>query len=265
MALRLTGNDRTDNALNEPAPTLLGMLAVELDHWPQSATHAVVAVAGVNGAADTVDFTCGGAPVHAPRDGGWRVDKAPGDVEWDPNETTLHLPRPVVDWRTAVVSKSEWIHARREMAAMTAHSGRSDAPAPYQDRVADWLVECFGHEIAEDAQERNHRFLEEALELVQSLGCTRDEAAQLVEYVFARPLGEPPQEVGGVRVTLAALCWASRIDQDACAENELVRIWGNMPDIRQKQHAKPAMSPLPGVYPDRKQGHPYQEEGNHDE
>ena len=39
-----------------------------------------------------------------------------------------------------------------------------------------------------------HRFLEEALELVQACGATASEAHQLVDYVYGRPVGEPAQE-----------------------------------------------------------------------
>ena len=64
---------------------------------------------------------------------------------------------------------------------------------------------CFTEEICRDRVQRNHRFLEEALELVQSLGCTASEAHQLVDYVFGRPVGEPTQELGGAIITLHAL------------------------------------------------------------
>lgn len=119
----------------------------------------------------------------------------------------------------------------------------------FQDRVAPWMQACFGPEISADKVERNHRFLEESLELVQSLGCTKAEAQQLVDYVYGRPVGDPPQEVGGVRVTLAALCLAAGMDQDECAETELARIWTKVPQIRAKQAAKPKHSPLPEHQP----------------
>lgn len=123
----------------------------------------------------------------------------------------------------------------------------------FQADVHSWLTQCLGHEVAADKRERNHRFLEEALELVQSLGCTRDEVLQLVDYVFgdpvakvpARPVGDPPQEVGGVMVTLAALCNANNMDMKACAVAELTSIWTRMDQIRAKQAAKPHGSPLP--------------------
>jgi hypothetical protein len=104
---------------------------------------------------------------------------------------------------------------------------------------------CFGPEISADIGERNHRFLEEALELVQTLGCTRSEAHQLVDYVYSRPPGDPPQEVGGVMVTLAALCLAADLDMHGDGERELARVWTKVEAIRAKQAAKPKHSPLP--------------------
>jgi hypothetical protein len=114
----------------------------------------------------------------------------------------------------------------------------------FQARVAPWLDATFGPEISGDREERNHRFLEEALELVQANGCTASEAHQLVDYVFGRPIGEPSQEVGGVMVTLAALCLASGLDLHEAAETELTRVWTKVEAIRAKQAAKPKHSPL---------------------
>jgi hypothetical protein len=115
----------------------------------------------------------------------------------------------------------------------------------FQSRVNEWMMVCFGSEIAADKTERNHRFIEEALELVQSCGCTRSEAHQLVDYVFDRPVGQRGQEVGGVLVTLAALCLAQAIDMEREGDREVERIWDNVEKIRAKQAAKPKHSPLP--------------------
>jgi len=130
---------------------------------------------------------------------------------------------------------------------------REYGPSTLQSRVLPWLLECFGAEIANDRAERNHRFLEEALELVQSTGCTADEAHKLVDYVYSRPTGEPSQEVGGVMITLAALCLANNLDMHSAGEKELARISQSemVVKIREKQKRKPAMSPLPGAYPER--------------
>jgi len=115
----------------------------------------------------------------------------------------------------------------------------------FQQEIKEWCLACFGPEITADKIERNHRFLEEALELVQSCGCTISEAHQLVDYVFNRPVGDPFQESGGVSVTHAALCNANGIDMGDAAVSEAVRIWTKVDAIREKQANKPKHSPLP--------------------
>jgi len=119
----------------------------------------------------------------------------------------------------------------------------------FQARVHPWLMACFGPDISADKIERNYRFIEEALELVQACGCTQSDAHQLVDYVYGRPDGDINHEVGGVMVTLAALCLANGFDMHAAGETELVRIWGKIEAIRAKQAAKPRHSPLPGIPP----------------
>lgn len=115
----------------------------------------------------------------------------------------------------------------------------------FQKKVKVWMLACFGETISNDVTERNHRFLEEALELVQALGCTQSEAHQLVDYVFDRPIGEPAQEIGGVMVTLAALCEANSLDMGKDGAAELARVWTCIEKIRTKQANKPKHSPLP--------------------
>jgi NTP pyrophosphatase (non-canonical NTP hydrolase) len=141
-----------------------------------------------------------------------------------------------------------WTKADRTRWCCSGHG--TEAPAPdlsYQSRVHAWMLACFTVEIAKDATERNHRFLEEALELVQSLGCTASEAHQLVDYVFGRPDGDVNQEMGGVMVTLAALANCHDIDMIEAGETELARCWKNLEKIRAKQATKPKHSPLPAM------------------
>lgn len=121
----------------------------------------------------------------------------------------------------------------------------------YQSKITTWLLECFGEEIASDKTERSFRFTEESLELVQSLGITKEQVLKLVEYVFNRTKGEPHQEVGGTMVTLAALCYAAKLDMDKAADDEYQRILLNVEKIRTKHFNKPkdVLSPIPGNYP----------------
>lgn len=121
----------------------------------------------------------------------------------------------------------------------------------FQKRVREWVLACFGKQIADDKNERNERFLEESLELVQSAGMTKEQARNLVDYVFSRPVGELKQEVGGVSITFDALCSAHEIDREDCAESELERIWGLKDTIREKQKTKPSMGVISTAYPER--------------
>ena len=116
--------------------------------------------------------------------------------------------------------------------------------ASYQERVAPWALACFGKEVADNKRERNHRFLEESVELVQASGTTEQEAHQLVSYVYGRPVGELKQEVGGVMVTLACLCRVQDLDMHEAGEMELSRIWSKVAEIRVKNANKPNFSLL---------------------
>lgn len=118
----------------------------------------------------------------------------------------------------------------------------------YQERVGQWLLDCFGPEIAGDKQERGFRFIEESLELVQSIGITKEEVLNLVDYVFNRQAGIPHQEIGGVMVTLAALCHAGWFSMKEAAEDEYQRILIKKDKIRAKHFSKPkdVLSPIPG-------------------
>ncbi len=136
----------------------------------------------------------------------------------------------------------DWV--RVDLASVMPNQTDEDV-IPFQNRVQPWMLACFGAEISSDKIERNHRFFEEATELVQACGMTASEAHQLVDYTFNRPAGEPKQEVGGVMVTLAALCLAQGLDMHEAGEIELTRIWTKVDKIRAKQAAKPKHSPLP--------------------
>lgn len=156
---------------------------------------------------------------------------------------TIHIEQTAWDagFNTALNGVEDAIHAL----VPTPPAPAPDEATSYQARVHQWISHCFGPEIGADKVERNHRFLEEALELVQSGDCTASEAHQLVDYVFARPVGEMFQEVGGVMNTLAALCNTHGVNLDAAAEAELTRVWSKSEQIRAKQAAKPKHSPLP--------------------
>lgn len=112
---------------------------------------------------------------------------------------------------------------------------------PFQKRAAYWAKKCFGEFQATDTRERNQRFAEEALELVQACGMTKREAVGAVNYVYGRPLGEKRQEVGGTYTTLALLCQAHGIDMVGEGERDLLEIDNaeTTERIRTKRMGKP--------------------------
>lgn len=156
-------------------------------------------------------------------------------TEWIPFDSTDG------DWK----NKVSWLSEQQRILLTQEEWESVQKLQEFQSNVRKWLLACFGKEISNDKIERNHRFLEEALELVQSTGCTKSEAHQLVDYVFERPIGEPYQEVGGAIVTLSALCSANELSMQECGEKELARIWTKVEKIREKQANKPKHSPLP--------------------
>jgi hypothetical protein len=127
--------------------------------------------------------------------------------------------------------------------------------ASYQRRVGEWAETCFPPKVVYDRLERRDRFVEEALELAQTLpDFTADRAHALVDYVFSRPVGVTEQEVGGAAVTLAALCHAEGIDQQHWAEVELTRI--SAPEVIEKIRAKQAAKPVGSALPMATLSHP---------
>lgn len=139
--------------------------------------------------------------------------------------------------------------ARQIITAYLSSSPEAEPVATLQARVQPWMLACFGPEISADRLERSDRFAEEALELLQSVGHPRERVLALVDYVYSREAGEPSQEVGGVMITLAALCLAHDLDMHAAGETELARIWTKIEKIRAKQAAKPVGSALPIAAP----------------
>lgn len=111
--------------------------------------------------------------------------------------------------------------------------------ASLQDRAMKWAVECFGEERANSRKERNLRFIEEAIELVQSLDLEKEELLAVVDYVYSRRNGRPEQEVGGVMVTLVILCAANGIHAELSTEREFARCIDKIDFIRERNLQKP--------------------------
>jgi hypothetical protein len=118
----------------------------------------------------------------------------------------------------------------------------------FQSYVKSWLSKtfCFDQEYL-TTKMRAFRFLEEAIELCQAEGMSKEEMLSVLNYVDARPSGEKSQEVGGVMVTLAAYCAEARIDMKTEGWREFFRIDTETMrrKIREKQRWKPNGLPVP--------------------
>ena len=105
-----------------------------------------------------------------------------------------------------------------------------------QKRVFDWCATVFGA-ASTGVPQRTRRFLEEAVELAQSTGMTEEDALKMVRFVYARPTGEPSQEIGGTMVTLMSLSTALQVEVWPCLETELARCESHPPEYWQARHA----------------------------
>lgn len=100
----------------------------------------------------------------------------------------------------------------------------------------NWVVRVMDHGEVYDVRSRATRFTEEAIELAQAATLPKEDVLRLVEYVYSKPAGDCAQEVGGVTLTLAALCNALKICWSVAAWKENDRCWH--PAVRAKIHAK---------------------------
>lgn len=168
-------------------------------------------------------------------------------------ETAIRNIRPISVKFTATSwhKEPQWIleaydYDRQEMRGFAMRDFRTE---PFQKRVDPWMQACFGAEISADKLERGDRLIEEVLELLQAVGYPRERIAALTDYTWAKPPGEPAQEVGGTMLTLAAFCLAHGFDMHENGETELARVWTKVEQIRAKQAAKPTGSALPQAWP----------------
>lgn len=107
----------------------------------------------------------------------------------------------------------------------------------FKIRVAwEWAVRCFGIDHCIDKRVRALRFLEEAVELAQAVGLEPEKIKTVVDVVYAKPVGDEFQELGGVMLTLAVLLEALGWNHDKAFENELCRVLELPPEHFKKRN-----------------------------
>jgi NTP pyrophosphatase (non-canonical NTP hydrolase) len=100
-----------------------------------------------------------------------------------------------------------------------------------QELVFDWVTKAFGPDHANSLPQRATRFLEEAIELYQAAGGDRDMAHRLLDFVFARPVGELSKEIGAVGLTLLSVAAAADVSADAEERREIERVTSQDPAV----------------------------------
>lgn len=87
----------------------------------------------------------------------------------------------------------------------------------------EWATDMFG-EVARDPRERALRFLEESVELAQSLGIDDAATSAVIRRVYARPPGDLVREFGQVQACFEMLALVSGVDVDAEVSAEFDRV-----------------------------------------
>jgi hypothetical protein len=90
-----------------------------------------------------------------------------------------------------------------------------------QRNILTWVHQAFG---VDGVEQRALRMLEEAVELYQAAGGNAAQAGKLVAFVFARPVGELAQEIGGLGLTLEALAETAGLSADVESSREFGRV-----------------------------------------
>jgi hypothetical protein len=117
---------------------------------------------------------------------------------------------------------------------------------PRPARALIWAIGVFGP-IAANPVERATRFIEEALELAQSIGVPADRAAAIHARVYARAPGFSTMEIGQAALTLELLAEAIGMNLDASADAELARVRAISNEEWQRRHEAKVRAGIAGV------------------
>lgn len=106
-----------------------------------------------------------------------------------------------------------------------------------QRRVLKWATDNFGA-IANNADERAARLVEEALEIAQAQGVPLEVVGRIATRCYSRAVGELGQEIGGCGIALLALAESAGLN----FEDEILREWQRVAHLPKehwrKKHAE---------------------------
>lgn len=92
-----------------------------------------------------------------------------------------------------------------------------------QKEVFNWASRVFGDPLIND-NERAARVIEEAAEIAQCLGLSRERLDRIVDRTYNRPKGKIDQELGGMIITLETLAEYQNVNLREVAELEWQRV-----------------------------------------
>lgn len=103
-----------------------------------------------------------------------------------------------------------------------------------------WGMATFGPNVMGDKREQVIRFLEEAMELAQSLGLDVEDTLRIAQFVFQRKPGKPRKEIGDVAIMLSYLSRLEGTTIEDAHRQQLSEVIGRSNIIREKRKNKPA-------------------------
>lgn len=107
-----------------------------------------------------------------------------------------------------------------------------------QLQVVQWVRATLGDDALDNPIERSLRASEEVIELAQACGADAATLHRLVDYVFARPIGDPKQEIGGCMMTIYTVAESLDVVADLVLDDELERAW--TPEIMERVRRRQA-------------------------
>ena len=114
----------------------------------------------------------------------------------------------------------------------------NEIKARLQTNLAHWLERCLGRQTLLSRKDRAIRVLEEAIELAQAAGISRDKALEQLDHTYGRPKGRPGQEIAGVLNAALLAAEAYGYDGLTLGLDELARAEDAIDVIRQKNQSK---------------------------
>lgn len=142
-------------------------------------------------------------------------------ADWLDLPRDVEAPRPYItreQFRAAATKLCEHASLVAEVERLReARDGR-------QKVVADWCAASFGVGAASSLPQRAVRLLEEVIEAFQAAGGDPAMAHKLIDFVFARPVGDLNKEIGAVGLVLLSLANAAGVSADAEEASEVGRV-----------------------------------------